>query len=79
MKNILKYLKKYWFQCLCVFALLLIQAYCDLALPDYTSKIVDTGIQNEGVETVAPEVISESDFNKLGIFLKESLLCFEHR
>ncbi len=72
MKNILKYLKKYWFQCLCVFALLLIQAYCDLALPDYTSKIVDTGIQNEGVETVAPEVISESDFNKLGIFLKES-------
>lgn len=72
MKNILKYLKKYWFQCIFVFVLLLVQAYCDLSLPDYTSKIVDTGIQNEGVEAVAPKVITDNDFNKLGIFLKES-------
>ena len=72
MKNILKYLKKYWIQCIFVLVLLLVQAYCDLSLPDYTSKIVDTGIQNEGVEAVAPKVITDSDFNKLGIFLKES-------
>lgn len=72
MKNILKYLKKYWIQCVFVLVLLLVQAYCDLALPDYTSKIVDTGIQNNGIETVTPKVISESDFNKLEIFLKES-------
>ena len=79
MKNILKYLKKYWIQCIFVLVLLLVQAYCDLSLPDYTSKIVDTGIQNEGVETVAPEVITENDFNKLGIFLKESEINYIKR
>lgn len=79
MKNILKYLKKYWFQCIFVLILLLVQAYCDLSLPDYTSKIVDTGIQNEGVETVAPKVITENDFNKLGIFLKESEINYIKR
>ena len=79
MKNILKYLKKYWIQCVFVLVLLLVQAYCDLSLPDYTSKIVDTGIQNEGVETVAPEVITENDFNKLGIFLKESEINYIKR
>ncbi len=79
MKNIFKYLKKYWFQCILVLILLVVQAFCDLSLPDYTSKIVDTGIQNNGVETVAPEVITESDFNKLGIFLKESEISYIKR
>ncbi len=79
MKNILKYLKKYWIQCIFVLVLLLVQAYCDLSLPDYTSKIVDTGIQNEGVETVAPELITENDFNKLRIFLKESEINYIKR
>lgn len=72
MKNILKYLKKYWIHCLCVIALLLVQAYCDLSLPDYTSKIVDTGIQNGGVASVTPQIILQSDFDKLETFLKES-------
>ena len=79
MKNILKYLKKYWIQCLCVLLLLFVQAYCDLSLPDYTSKIVDTGIQNEGVASVAPEVITENDFDRLGIFLKESEINYIKR
>lgn len=72
MKNILKYLKKYWLHCLCVIALLLVQAYCDLSLPDYTSKIVDTGIQNGGVESVTPNIILQSDLDKLEVFLKTS-------
>lgn len=76
MKNIFKYLKKYWLQCILVLVLLVVQAFCDLALPDYTSKIVDTGIQNNGVASVAPEVISQSDFDKLGIFLKESEISY---
>ncbi len=76
MKNIFKYLKNYWLQCIFVLVLLLVQAYCDLALPDYTSKIVDTGIQNNGVETVAPEVITESDFDNLEIFLKDSEISY---
>lgn len=76
MKNIFKYLKKYWLQCILVLVLLVVQAFCDLALPDYTSKIVDTGIQNNGVAAVAPEVISQSDFDKLGLFLKESEISY---
>lgn len=72
MKNILKYLKKYWLHCLCVIALLLVQSYCDLSLPDYTSKIIDTGIKNGGVESVTPRIILQSDLDKLEVFLKES-------
>ena len=45
MTKIFKQLARHWAVCLVVFALLFVQAYCDLALPDYTSKIVDTGIQ----------------------------------
>ena len=48
MTKIFKQLARHWAVCLVVFALLFVQAYCDLALPDYTSKIVDTGIQQGG-------------------------------
>ena len=50
MTKIFKQLARHWAVCLVVFALLFVQAYCDLALPDYTSKIVDTGIQQAGAE-----------------------------
>ena len=43
MTKIFKQLARHWAVCLVVFALLFVQAYCDLSLPDYTSKIVDTG------------------------------------
>lgn len=45
MTKIFKQLARHWAVCLVVFALLFVQAYCDLSLPDYTSRIVDTGIQ----------------------------------
>ena len=51
MTKIFKQLARHWAVCLVVFALLFVQAYCDLALPDYTSKIVDTGIQQGGIES----------------------------
>ena len=44
MTKIFKQLARHWAVCLVVFALLFVQAYCDLSLPDYTSKIVDTGL-----------------------------------
>lgn len=44
MGKIFKQLARHWAACLAVVALLFVQAYCDLSLPDYTSKIVDTGI-----------------------------------
>ena len=54
MTKIFKQLARHWAVCLVVFALLFVQAYCDLALPDYTSKIVDTGIQQGGIESPLP-------------------------
>lgn len=50
MLNILKYLKKHVGLVLVIVALLVVQAYCDLTLPQYTSDIVDVGIQQGGVE-----------------------------
>ena len=51
MGKIFKQLTRHWAACLVVVALLIVQAYCDLSLPDYTSKIVDTGIQQGGIES----------------------------
>ena len=47
--QIIKNLKPYWKSVLIIVLLLIVQAYCDLALPDYTSKLIDTGIQNYGI------------------------------
>ena len=56
MTKIFKHLAKHWAACLVIIALLLVQAYGDLTLPDYTSKIVDTGIQQSGIADAVPEV-----------------------
>ena len=42
--QIIKNLKPYWKSVLIIVLLLIVQAYCDLALPDYTSKLIDTGM-----------------------------------
>ena len=60
MTKIFKQLARHWAVCLVVFALLFVQAYCDLSLPDYTSRIVDTGIQQGGIESPLPETIRQS-------------------
>ena len=49
MKHIFENLKKYWYFVILILALLVVQAYCDLSLPDYTSNIIDVGIVNGGV------------------------------
>ena len=65
MKHIFKTLKKYTWQIFLVILLLFFQANCNLELPNYTSKIVDVGIQQSGVEDNVLEVIRESEYNKL--------------
>ena len=49
MGKLFKNLKPYWKSVLVIFVLLVVQAFCDLSLPQYTSDIIDTGIQNSGV------------------------------
>lgn len=71
MFKILKNLKKTWVSVLIIVLLLCLQAWTDLTLPDYTSKIVNTGIQAGGIEYVAPEVIRKSQMDNLLIFTEE--------
>ncbi len=69
MKYILSTLSKYKFRILVVIILLIIQAMCDLALPTYTSKIVNIGIQQGGIESVVPKVIRSSELNNIKKYL----------
>lgn len=55
MGKLFKNLKPYWKSVLVIVVLLVVQAFCDLSLPQYTSDIIDTGIQNSGVEHILPE------------------------
>lgn len=71
MKNIFRNLKKYWYFVILILALLIVQAYCDLSLPDYTSNLIDVGIANSGVEHMVPEYLSESGFVEVEIFLTD--------
>ena len=71
MKHIFENLKKYWYFVILILALLVVQAYCDLSLPDYTSNIIDVGIVNGGVEHQMPELITENSYNSLKLFLNE--------
>ena len=68
MLKILKYLRKTWVSVIVIVALLCVQAASDLALPDYTSKIVNTGIQQGGIETAIPEAISKNEMDNLLMF-----------
>lgn len=77
MIKILKHLGKSWAWVPVIFALLVAQAVCDLALPQYTSDIVDVGIQQGGIENAALDEISAESFEKLLMFDKSGVL-FEY-
>ena len=69
MIRLAKYLKPYTFNILAVIALLFVQAYADLALPEYMSRIVNYGIQMGGVENAVPLAMRESNMERVFIFL----------
>ncbi len=69
MLNIFRYLKQSVGAVVCIMALLVLQAYCDLSLPTYTSKLVDVGISKNGIEESIPKSIRESSLEQLELFL----------
>lgn len=78
MVKLAKYTKPYLVMILLAILLLFVQANLDLALPDYLSRIVNTGIQQGGVENAVPEAIRQSEMNRVVIFLgaeKDSVLA----
>ena len=72
MLKLLKYLKKSIVPILVIVLFLIGQAVCDLSLPDYTSKVVNVGIQQGGVENPVPDVIRASEMDKLMLLMEES-------
>ena len=71
MLKVLKNLKESWLSVIAIVLLLIVQAAGDLTLPDYTSKIVNIGIQSGGIENPAPEVIRKSEMDNLLIFTED--------
>ena len=67
----MKYLKKSAGYVILIIALLFLQAYCDLSLPDYTSKIVNVGIQQSGIEDSVPEKIRQTSMDSLQLFMDD--------
>ena len=71
MSKIFKNMLPYWKGLIIVIALLIVQAWCDLSLPAYTSDIIDVGIQNKGVEHVLPEAVTEDEFTLVQLFMTD--------
>lgn len=71
MIKLMKYLKKSAGYVALIIALLFLQAYCDLSLPDYTSKIVNIGIQQKGIEDGVPEKIRKTSMDGLELFMSQ--------
>ena len=55
MRKLFKHLKPYAATIVAIVVILIVQAYCDLSLPSYTSDIVNVGIELLLQETVVPE------------------------
>lgn len=72
MTRLFKYLKGSMIAILAVLILLVMQAWSDLSLPSLTSDIVNVGIQQNGIDKIAPEAIRQSDMDKVLLFMSNS-------
>lgn len=72
MIKIFKYLKSSILSILLIIALLFVQAWCDLTLPEYTSKIVNVGVQQGGIENAALHEVGEETLDKIVLLMRDS-------
>ena len=78
MLKILKNLKKSFWSVVVIIILLVVQAQADLRLPDFTSRIVNIGIQSGGIQNAVPEIISKEDMDNILIFSNEDEKILEN-
>ncbi len=76
MKTIFKYLKPYLAFLLLAIALVGLQAWCDLALPTYTSSIVDVGLAASGIEDELPRLIPAEEYDRLTVLAPEAAALY---
>ena len=69
MKKIFKNMLPYWKSIILIVVVLVIQAYCDLALPTYTADIIDVGIQNKGIEHILPQEMTSEEYENAQLFM----------
>lgn len=72
MGKIMKYLGEFKASVIAIILLLILQAYCDLALPSYTSDIVDVGIEQGGIENAVPDIMREETFEGICLLAGEN-------
>lgn len=72
MGKLFKNLKPYWKSVILIVLLLVVQAFCDLSLPQYTSEIIDVGIQNSGVSHILPEKMTAQEYEIAQVFMTET-------
>ena len=72
MFKLIKYLKKSTLPIIIIIGLLIVQAVCDLSLPDYTSDIVNVGIQQGGVKNAVPEIIRKEQLENIMVFMNDN-------
>lgn len=82
MLHIFGYLKRSWKSVAVIIVLLVLQASCDLTLPQYTSNLVDVGIQQSGIDHAAPREMRAETMDDLTLFLsdaqrQEVMSCYE--
>ena len=78
MFKVLKNLKQSWLSVIVIIALLCLQAAVDLELPNYTSKIVNIGIQAGGIEDSVPDVINQNDMEAILLLTDEDNKILEN-
>ena len=71
MKHLFGYYRGHIGSVAAILLLTIVLVWCDLALPQYTSDIVDVGIQQGGIEDAVPDYISQESFDNLGLFMKD--------
>ena len=71
MGKLFKYMRPYWRTVLVILAVLVLQAYCELSLPAYTSDIVNVGIQQAGIDDKIPTAISTEEMDKVLLFVPQ--------
>ena len=71
MKNIFRFMKGFGCYIFIILVLLVFQAYCDLSLPNYTSDILNVGLQQNGIESAAPKTVRADTLKALGLFISD--------
>lgn len=72
MKHIIHFMKGQGMKVLAIVLLLILQAYCDLSLPNYTSDILNVGLQQNGIENAAAQSMQEKTLQSLSLFMTDA-------